>query len=104
MPVLRMKMAARSRGVFSSVWWGVGSGARDVLGVEVRVLRILEVPKGARFPSGGRVTYLAEVDIAPAHLQLRTWPDDPLLPHPNRLSYAEPGGHQLDLDWAADTL
>ena len=26
------------------------------------------------------------------------------MPHPNRLSYAEPGGHQLDLDWAAVTL
>ena len=91
-----------------STWWrdveGVVAGARDVLGVEVRVLRILEVPRGARFPGGGRVTYLAEVDVAPAHLQLGTWPDDPLLPHPNRLSYAEPGGHQLDLDWAADTL
>ena len=91
-----------------STWWrdveGVVAGARDVLGVEVRVLRILEVPRDAHFPGGGRVTYLAEVVIAPAHLQLSMWPDDPLLPHQNRLSYAEPGGHQLDLDWAADTL
>ena len=40
----------------------------------------------------------------PAHLQLRAWPGDPLLGHPNRLGYAEPGGHQLDLDWAAGEL
>ena len=81
------------------------AGARDVLGVEVRILRILEVPRDADFPGGGRVAYLAEVDVAPpSHLRLDPWPDDPLLPHQSRLSYAEPGGHQLDLDWATATL
>jgi len=93
----------------ASTWWrdveGVVAGARDVLGVEVRVLRILEVPRDADFPGGGRVAYLAEVDVAPpSHLRLDPWPDDPLLPHQSRLSYAEPGGHQLDLDWATATL
>src|SRR3954451_2152312 len=89
-------------------WWreveSVVAGARDVLGVEVRVLRILEVPRDADLPGGGRVSYLAEVDVASPRLQLDPWPDDPLLPHRNRLSYAEPGGHQLDLDWARATL
>jgi len=93
----------------ASTWWrdveGVVAGARDVLGVEVRVLRILEVPRDADFPGGGRVAYLAEVDVAPpSHLRLDPWPDDPMLPHQSRLSYAEPGAHQLDLDWATATL
>src|SRR3954451_18668294 len=91
-----------------NAWWRdvecVVTGAREVLGVEVRVLRILEVPRDAELPGGGRVSYLAEVDVAPPHLQLGPWPDDPLVPHPNRLGYAEPGGHQLDLDWATATL
>ena len=89
-------------------WWrdvkDVVSGARDVLGIDVRVLRILEVPSDTDFPGGGRVAYLAEVAVAPAHLPLEAWHDNPLLPHPNRLSYAFPGGHQHDLDWAAATL
>jgi hypothetical protein len=91
-----------------NAWWrdveDVVAGAREVLGVEVRILRILEVPRNADLPGGGRVSYLAEVDDPPLHLQLGPWPDDPLLPHRNRLSYAEPGGHQLDLDWATATL
>ncbi|HET7476623.1 MAG TPA: aminoglycoside phosphotransferase family protein [Dermatophilaceae bacterium] len=37
-------------------------------------------------------------------MALRVWRDDPLVRHPNRLPYAEPGGHQRDLDWAAATL
>ena len=87
-------------------WWrdveDVVSGARTALGVEVRVLRILEVPDDTDFPGGGHVAYLAEVDRRPEHVPLGTWPDNPLLAHPNRLAYAEPGGHQRDLDWAAD--
>ena len=88
-------------------WWRdveeVVTAARADLRVDVRVLRILDMPAHADFPGGGPVTYLAEVD-APPQAPLEAWPDDPLLPHPNRLSYAKPGGHQLDLDWAATTL
>ncbi len=93
-------------------WWrdveDVVAGARAALGAEVRVLRILDVPRDTDFPGGGHVTYLAEVDgrphEAPLRAPLRAWPDNPLLAHPNRLSYAEPGGHQRDLDWSRDTL
>ena len=89
-------------------WWrdveDVVSGARTALGVEVRVLRILEVPDDTDFPGGGHVAYLAEVDRRPEHVPLGSWPDNPLLAHPNRLAFAEPGGHQRDLDWAAETL
>ena len=94
--------------VVDNEWWRdveeVVTAARAVLGVDVRILRILEVPGDTDFPGGGRVAYLAEVDSIPAHLPLGPWAGDPLRPHPNRLSYAEPGGHQVDLDWAAVTL
>jgi hypothetical protein len=89
-------------------WWrdveDVVTGARALLGIEVRVLRILAVPRQASFPGGGEVAYVAEVEVEPAHLRLAAWPDDPVRPHPLRLGYAEPGGHQRDLDWAAATL
>jgi hypothetical protein len=82
----------------------VVAGARDFLGVRVRVLRVLRMPGDAAVPGGRPVAYLAEVDTPPAHLPLHAWPDNPLLPHPKRLSYAQPGGHQLDIDWAAAML
>lgn len=88
-------------------WWrdveDVVTGAREALGVEVRVLRLLDMPSDASRPAGGPVTYLAEVE-PPVDLQLGDWPGNPLLPHPHRLPYAEPGGHQFDLDWAVDAL
>jgi hypothetical protein len=91
-----------------SAWWRdveeVVTGARDALGIEVRVLRVLEVPRQASLPAGGEVTYLAEVAAAPAHLSLAAWTEDPLRPNPHRLAFAEPGGHQRDLDWAETTL
>ncbi len=94
--------------VVDNEWWrdveDIVAAARAVLGVDVRILRILEVPSDTDFPGGGRVAYLAEVDSIPSHLPLGAWAGDPPLPHPNRLSYAEPGGHQIDLDWAAVTL
>ena len=94
--------------VLANTWWrdveDVVTAARDVLGLEIRVLRILDMPRDADLPAGGRVAYLAEVEGRPAHLQLGAWSGDPLLGHPNRLSYAEPGGHRLDLDWAAEEL
>ena len=94
--------------VVGNHWWrdveDVVSGARDELAIEVRVLRILDVPRDADRPAGGPVAYLAEVEAPPPHLQLLDWPGDPLAEHPNRLGYAEPGGHQLDLDWAVGEL
>ena len=90
-----------------SEWWrdveDVVTGARDVRGVDVRVLRILQMPGDTDFPGGGRVTYLAETETRP-HVPLGAWHGDPLLPHPNRIGCAEPGGHQHDLDWAAAAL
>ena len=89
-------------------WWrdveDIVTTARTALGVDVRVLRILDMPSEASFPGGGAVAYLVEVGSAPTDVELRAWPVDPLLPHPNRLSYANPGGHQRDLDWATDVL
>ena len=58
-------------------WWrdveDVVAGARAALGAEVRVLRILDVPRDTDFPGGGHVTYLAEIQGATAR--------DPLGPH-----------------------
>jgi Phosphotransferase enzyme family len=89
-------------------WWRdveeTVTGAREALGLEVRVLRILQASSDTGIPRGGRVAYLAEVDTTPGHLDLNAWPDNPLRPDPKRLGYAEPGGHQRDLDWATDTL
>src|SRR4051794_18158922 len=89
-------------------WWRdveeTVTGAREALGLELRVLRILTGSSDAGLPRGGRVAYLAEVDTTPDHLDLRAWPDNPLRPDPKRLDYAEPGGHQRDLAWAAATL
>lgn len=78
--------------------------ARATAGVDVRVLRILEMPAAFDFPAGGQVTYLAEMASVPGAVALTDWPGNPLDPHPNRLSYAQPGGHQADLDWATATL
>ena len=92
----------------ASPWWrdveDVVATARTALGVDVRMLRILHMPSEADSPGGGSVAYLAEVDSAPTGVELRAWPDDPLAPHPNRLPYAQPGGHQRDLNWATTVL
>ena len=69
-------------------------------GVRVRILRILQMPA----EDGGRGRYLAETDASPAELDLRPCEDDPLAAEPRRLSYAQPGGHRADLQWAVDTL
>ncbi len=94
--------------VLARTWWrdveDVVTAARVELGLEIRVLRVLEVPGDADLPAGGSVVYLAEVATRPMRLELTSWSDDPLREHPHRLGYAEPGGHQLDLDWAAREL
>lgn len=83
-------------------WWpDVGSivaAARAVHGLEVTVLRLLKGEE-ARVPGGGRVTYLAEVDEAPA-AALTSWPGDPISDEPLRVHYARPGGPDADLRWA----
>lgn len=84
-------------------WWQdigpVVSAAREQWGLEVTVLRLLRASLPA--PPGGEVTYLAEIDPAPA--QLEPWSgalDDHLL----RLAYAKPGGPAADLAWAQARL
>jgi hypothetical protein len=87
-------------------WWpDVGSivaAARAVHGLEVTVLRLLEGEE-ARAPGGGPVTYLAEVDDAPA-AALTPWPGDPTSDEPLRVHYARPGGPDADLRWADGIL
>ena len=101
-------LGAAARFSVANEWWrdveGVVHAARALLGVDVRVLRILDMPAEFDFPGGGHVTYLAEVARVPVAANLTDWPRNPLDPHPNRLSYAQPGGHQADLDWATDAL
>lgn len=81
----------------------VVAAASQLLEVEIRVLRILDAPDKSSVSGSRPVTYLVEVD-APPSVELTRWPTDPLVHHPNRASYAEPGGHQHDLDWAGATL
>jgi Phosphotransferase enzyme family len=87
-------------------WWSdVGPivvAARAVHGVEVTVLRLLQGEE-ARAPGGGPVTYLAEVDNAPA-AALIPWPGDPISDEPLRVHYARPGGPDDDLRWADGIL
>lgn len=88
-------------------WWQeagpVVRAAREVHGVNVTVLRLLEAAGAGA--CGGAVTYLAEVDGA-ADLPLR-----PLAGRvgaagtsPLRLPYAEPGGPRADVRWALAAL
>ena len=88
-------------------WWtqvdDVVSVARALHGVDVRVLRLLTC-QPPPYPGGGPVSYLAEVDAAPA-IALQPWlGSDPLADQPLRLPYARPGGHRADLSWAAEVL
>jgi hypothetical protein len=81
----------------------VVAAAGRALRVGVRLLRILDLP--AEFDVGGAraVAYLAEVDATPS-VDLAPWPAATMAPDPKRHCYAEPGGHQRDLDWATATL
>jgi hypothetical protein len=79
-------------------WWQdiepVVRAARDVHGIDVIVLRLLDTELDQ--PHGGRVTYLAEVTEA-VHAQ--RWAgvlDD----QPRRHAFARPGGPAADLAWA----
>jgi Ser/Thr protein kinase RdoA (MazF antagonist) len=84
-------------------WWQeIGSlvaAVRERQGLEITVLRLLEasLPK----PPGGEVTYLAEVDGAPADVE--RWAGA-LRDEPLRLPYARPTGPAADLAWAQARL
>jgi len=84
-------------------WWQeVGSlvaAVRARHGLEITVLRLLEASLPQ--PPGGEVTYLAEVDRAPAGLE--PW-GGALDDQAWRLPYARPGGPAADLVWAQARL
>lgn len=87
-------------------WWqdaeGLVRSARKTHGVEVTILRLLDAALPS--PPGGPVTYLAEIDEeSAAGLALAAWTGE-LDHHPLRLTYAEPGGPDRDLAWAAAAL
>jgi hypothetical protein len=85
----------------------VVAGCRATFGLDVVVLRILRADDRDDC-AGGAVAYLAEVapaDVQAQGLQLQAWQGpDPLLPHPRRARYAEPGGPAVDLAWASSEL
>jgi Ser/Thr protein kinase RdoA (MazF antagonist) len=78
----------------------VVAGARRAYGVDVTVLRLVSADRDR--PHGGAVTYLAEVDRAPAVSVDRVALE--LDDHPARADYARPGGPAASLRWAADRL
>ena len=84
-------------------WWQdiapVVAAAWEQWGLDVTVLRLLEASLPA--PPGGEVTYLAEVDKAPAGLE--PW-SGALDDHALRLPYAKAGGPGADLAWARARL
>jgi hypothetical protein len=77
----------------------VVGGARDLHGIDVTVLRLLTAEREA--PHGGAVTYLAQTADTPHHA---VPVEVTLEPHPNRAPYAEPGGPDVSLAWAAQEL
>ncbi|MEP7040962.1 MAG: phosphotransferase [Chloroflexota bacterium] len=86
----------------ASPWWqdaeSVVSAARARHGIDATILRLLdtELP----IPHGGMVTYLAEVaHPAPAE----GW-EGILDDHPQRMTWARPGGPRADLAWAEQRL
>jgi hypothetical protein len=79
-------------------WWAdvepVVRAARDRYGIEVIVLRMLQVQSASS--RGGDLTYLAEVERrVPAEPWAGTLDEQPL-----RQTYARPGGPASDLAWA----
>lgn len=87
-------------------WWpevaDVVSGARAAYGIDIVVLRLLSAAE-ATPADGGAVTYLAQVDEAPASPR-RPWDGDPLAEMPDRMTYARLGGPDADLAWAEEVL
>jgi hypothetical protein len=88
-----------------SPWWqqvgDVVRAARDAYGVELYVLRLLGVVKGA---AADDVTYLAQLaQPCPSPLPLRPAEVD-LSDNPRRASYARPHGPATTLVWARSVL
>jgi Ser/Thr protein kinase RdoA (MazF antagonist) len=83
-------------------WWQdvapVVRGARELRGVEVTVLRLLETERAT--PHGGLVTYLAEVAQPVTAESWRGVLDE----QPLRAPYARVGGPAADLAWAGRVL
>jgi hypothetical protein len=86
-------------------WPDVGevvAGCRDRHGIDVAVLRALELPPSAG--PGGTGSYLAHVG-GPVAAPLSPWRGaDPLVPHPLRAAYAEPAGQRAAVAWADGAL
>jgi hypothetical protein len=84
-------------------WWQVTQpvveAARARYGVEVTVLRLLEV--GDPGPAGIEITYLAQTSAR--DVGVGPW-SGVLDDHPLRLAYAKPGGPAADLTWAEGVL
>lgn len=89
-------------------WWqevaAVVDVARRRLGREVRILRLISGPAWHGPPSGGSVTYLAEVDAEPTVSLVRWKGPDPVADHALRQTWARPGGPSADLSWAVQAL
>jgi hypothetical protein len=83
-----------------SPWWQeaepVVTAVREQFGLEIAVLRLLE----GEVPFETPVTYLAELVRGDADGLLGPW-EKPLADDPLRLPYADPGGPDADLAWAA---
>ncbi|MGZ6270336.1 MAG: aminoglycoside phosphotransferase family protein [Candidatus Limnocylindrales bacterium] len=95
--------------VAATPWWQdagpVVRAARERFGLELTVLRLLESERPSAH--GGAVTYLPEVDpdatrsgVLAGH---EPWPGDHA-DHPQRQSWARPGGPAADLAWATSVL
>jgi hypothetical protein len=86
----------------STPWWQdaepVVMAARDLHGVEVTILRLLEAER--ELPPGGEVTYLAEVAQP---VKAEAW-HGTLDEHPLRMPWARPGGPAADVAWAESVL
>ncbi|MBA2700636.1 MAG: aminoglycoside phosphotransferase family protein [Chloroflexi bacterium] len=85
--------------------WPVVEAARQGLGLEVAVLRLLETDSAG--PAGGLVTYLVEgLEALPASRWatiLVPW-TGAIADHPRRQPWARPGGPRADLAWANRVL
>jgi len=83
-----------------SPWWQeaepVVTAVREQFGLEIALLRLLE----GEVPFETPVTYLAELVRGDADGLLGPW-EKPLADDPLRLPYADPGGPDADLAWAA---
>jgi phosphotransferase family enzyme len=89
-----------------SPWWQqvdeVVASAREVHGVDVTVLRLVDAERAGP-QQGGDVTYLAQVETAP-RAPLTPWPGRLTEVEPLRQSWANPGGPAADLAWADHEL